>query len=295
MNAELIDGRAMSGRMYAELSTVVSKLKLQHSVTPGLAVVLVGDDPASDIYVQAKIRRTTEIGMISFEHRLPKEVSQQDLLALVDQLNRDASVHGILVQLPLPAHLDATQIINALCPSKDVDGFHVTNAGKLSTGQEALVPCTPKGCMMLLRDRFDHLTGKTALVIGHSNIVGRPMAQLLLNANCTVMVTHKHSTNIPELARFADIVVVAVGVPGLVKASWIKPGATVIDVGVNRVNNGSSIVGDVAFSEVAEVAGAISPVPGGVGPMTIACLLANTLAVYCHALNISQPNLSFKA
>jgi methylenetetrahydrofolate dehydrogenase (NADP+)/methenyltetrahydrofolate cyclohydrolase len=244
-------------------------------------VVLVGEDPASAVYVAAKHRQTVAAGMNSFAHRLPADTTEADLLALIDRLNKDPAVHGILVQLPLPAHLDSNAVIAAIDPDKDVDGFHISNAGRLATGQDALVPCTPLGCLMLLKDRIGDLSGLSAVVIGKSNIVGKPMAQLLLKEGCTVTVAHSRTRDMAALCRTADILVVAVGRPGLVRGDWIKPGAVVIDVGINRieVDGKSRIVGDVAFSEAAH-AGGITPVPGGVGPMTIACLLSNTLTAF---------------
>ncbi|WP_424930822.1 bifunctional methylenetetrahydrofolate dehydrogenase/methenyltetrahydrofolate cyclohydrolase FolD [Amaricoccus macauensis] len=288
MTAELIDGKAYAARVREKVRERVAALSAETGQSPGLAVVLVGQDPASEVYVRSKGKQALEAGMKSFEHRLPANTREAELLELIERLNEDPLVHGILVQLPLPAHLDPRQVINTISPVKDVDGFHTTNVGMVGTGQDAIVPCTPLGCMMMLRHYHDDFRGKTALVIGHSNVVGKPMGRLLLNADCTVMVAHKSSTNIPELARLADIVVVAAGVPGLVKADWIKPGATVIDVGINRIpapekgEGKHRLVGDVDFENVRKVAGAITPVPGGVGPMTIACLLANTLSAYCH-------------
>lgn len=288
MVAELIDGKAYAAAVRTKVRDRVAVLSIQAGVAPGLAVVLVGQDPASEVYVRSKGKQAVEAGMKSFEHRLPAETQEKELLDLIERLNTDPQVHGILVQLPLPSHLDARQVINNISPQKDVDGFHISNVGMVGTGQEAIVPCTPLGCMMMLRHYHDDFRGKTALVIGHSNVVGKPMARLLLNADCTVMVAHKSSTNIPELARLADILVVAAGVPGLVKADWIKPGATVIDVGINRIpapelgEGKHRLVGDVDFAGAREIAGAITPVPGGVGPMTIACLLANTLSAFCH-------------
>ncbi|MFT6533394.1 MAG: methylenetetrahydrofolate dehydrogenase (NADP+)/methenyltetrahydrofolate cyclohydrolase [Limimaricola cinnabarinus] len=288
MGAELIDGRAFAARLRASVRDRVAEAAPRAGQAPGLAVVLVGHDPASEVYVRSKGKQALEAGMKSFEYRLPETTRAAELLDLIARLNDDAQVHGILVQLPLPAHLDPRAVINAIAPHKDVDGFHISNVGMVGTGQEAIVPCTPLGCMMMLRERHSDLRGRTALVIGHSNVVGKPMARLLLNADCTVMIAHKSSTNIPELARLADILVVAAGVPGLVRADWIKPGATVIDVGINRIpapergEGRTRLVGDVDFDAVREVAGAITPVPGGVGPMTIACLLANTLSAYCH-------------
>lgn len=297
MTARIIDGKLLASELRGNVGDAVSQLKAEHGVTPGLAVVLVGNDAASEVYVRSKGKQTVEAGMNSFEHRLTVDTTEEELLALIDRLNHDPEVHGILVQLPLPDHLDSKLVINAIDPKKDVDGFHTTNVGMVGTGQDAIVPCTPRGCMMMLGQIYDDLRGKTALVIGHSNIVGKPMARLLLNADCTVMIAHKSSTNIPVLARLADIVVVAAGVPGLVQADWIKPGATVIDVGINRVpapekgEGKTRLVGDVAFDSVRNVAGAITPVPGGVGPMTIACLLANALTACCNAHDLPEPAL----
>ncbi|WP_417256427.1 bifunctional methylenetetrahydrofolate dehydrogenase/methenyltetrahydrofolate cyclohydrolase FolD [Celeribacter halophilus] len=297
MTAQIIDGKALAADLRSSVKDVVAQIKAEHGVIPGLAVVLVGNDPASEVYVRSKGKQTVEAGMNSFEYRLSEDTSEEELLNLITRLNSDPEVHGILVQLPLPAHLDSKLVINAIDPHKDVDGFHTTNVGMVGTGQDAIVPCTPRGCMMMLAQIYPDLRGKTALVIGHSNIVGKPMGRLLLNADCTVIVAHKSSTNIPELARMADIVVVAAGVPGLVKAEWIKPGATVIDVGINRIpapergEGKTRLVGDVCFDEVTEVAGAITPVPGGVGPMTIACLLANTLSACCHLHSFPEPTL----
>ncbi len=301
-SAEIIDGKAYAHGLRCKVRDKVEMMKAAQGLTPGLAVVLVGNDPASEVYVRSKGKQAIDAGMHSFEFRLPEDAPGEELLDLIGRLNRDPAVHGILVQLPLPRHLSSTLVINAIDPAKDVDGFHISNVGMVGTGQDAIVPCTPLGCMMMLRHYHPDLRGKTALVIGHSNVVGKPMARLLLNADCTVMVAHKSSTDIPQLARLADIVVVAAGVPGLVKADWIKPGATVIDVGINRVpapergvqDDGSvktKIVGDVDFANVRHVAGAITPVPGGVGPMTIACLLANTLSACCHLHGIADASL----
>ncbi|MDR5655556.1 bifunctional methylenetetrahydrofolate dehydrogenase/methenyltetrahydrofolate cyclohydrolase FolD, partial [Ruixingdingia sedimenti] len=260
-----------------------------HGVTPGLAVVLVGEDPASRVYVRNKGIQTVETGMASFEHLLPADTPQADLLALIARLNADPSVHGILVQLPLPGHIDADAVINAIDPGKDVDGFHVSNVGRLATGQKAMVPCTPLGCLMMLRDHLGDLAGLEAVVVGRSNIVGKPMAQLLLGESCTVTVAHSRTRDLAAVCRRADILVAAVGRPELVRGEWIKPGATVIDVGINRVEGRKGLVGDVHFAGAAAVAGAITPVPGGVGPMTIACLLANTLTA-CHRANgLAEP------
>ncbi|MBU2957696.1 bifunctional methylenetetrahydrofolate dehydrogenase/methenyltetrahydrofolate cyclohydrolase FolD [Paracoccus sp. 1_MG-2023] len=293
MTARLIDGKAHAASVRARVRDRVADIHARTGLTPGLAVVLVGHDPASEVYVRSKGKQAVEAGMRSFEHRMPTDTPAADLLDLIRRLNEDPLVHGILVQLPLPAHLDARAVINAISPAKDVDGFHISNVGMVGTGQDAIVPCTPLGCMMMLRHHHADFRGLTALVIGHSNIVGKPMARLLLNADCTVIVAHKSSINIPELARIADIVIVAAGVPGLVRAEWIKPGATVIDVGINRIERDGkpALVGDVDFDNVRHVAGAITPVPGGVGPMTIACLLANTLTAFCHQNDLQEEPL----
>ncbi|CAH1653075.1 bifunctional methylenetetrahydrofolate dehydrogenase/methenyltetrahydrofolate cyclohydrolase FolD [Chelatococcus asaccharovorans] len=280
--AAIIDGKQFAAGLLEQIRLKVSNLKAETGLAPGLAVVLVGDDPASAVYVTAKHRQTVAAGMNSFEYRLPGDTTQDDLMALIDRLNSDPDVHGILVQLPLPPHLDPSAVIQAINPDKDVDGFHLLNAGRLATGHAALVPCTPLGCMMLLKDtRGEDLSGLHAVMVGKSNIVGKPMAQLLLNANCTVTIAHSHTRNTAQLCRAADILIVAVGRPGLVRGDWIKPGATVIDVGINRIEEDgkSRIVGDVAIAEASH-AGAITPVPGGVGPMTIACLLSNTLMAF---------------
>jgi len=285
--SELIDGKAFAAELRGRIAQQVARIKTDHGITPGLAVVLVGEDPASSVYVRSKGRATVEVGMNSHEHRLPAGTSQDELLALIARLNADGAVNGILVQLPLPAHLDETAVINAIAPEKDVDGFTVLNAGRLATGQKAMVPCTPLGCLMLLRDRLGSLSGKDALVIGRSNIVGKPMAQLLLADSATVTVAHSRTRDLPALCRRADIVVAAVGRPGFVRGDWIKPGAVVIDVGINRTDAG--LVGDVDFEAVRKVAGAITPVPGGVGPMTIACLLANTLTATARVNGLAEP------
>ena len=286
MTAERIDGRAFAGRLRERVARAVPAFAAAAGRAPGLAVVLVGEDPASSVYVRSKGKATTEAGMASFEHRLPDGVSQQELLALVRELNRDEAVDGILVQLPLPAGIDDKAVIEAIDPSKDVDGFHPINAGRLAVGEEGLVPCTPLGCLMLLRDRLGELSGLEAVVVGRSNIVGKPMAQLLLAQNCTVTIAHSRTRNLPDVVRRADIVVAAVGRAGMVRGDWLKLGATVIDVGINRVEGGREgkgrLVGDVDFESASEVASAITPVPGGVGPMTIAVLLRNTL-VAAHA------------
>lgn len=277
--ARLIDGKQLSAQVLSEIGTEVQQLKAEHNITPALAVVLVGDDPASQVYVRNKVRRAQEAGIRSIEHRLGGDTDQTTLNAVVDQLNNDSEVHGILVQLPLPSQLDEAQIIAAINPAKDVDGFHPLSVGALASGQPSLVPCTPQGCMIMLQQIHEDLSGKHAVVIGRSNIVGKPMSALLLQANCTVTTVHSRTQNIEALCRQADIVVAAVGRPELVKADWIKPGATVIDVGINaiEVDGGRKLVGDVDFASVEPEAGAITPVPGGVGPMTIACLMKNTL------------------
>lgn len=285
--ARHIDGKAAAARLRARIAADVTALR-ERGITPGLAVVLVGEDAASQVYVRSKGRMTREVGMTSFEHRLSADTPQDDLLALIDRLNGDPLVNGILVQLPLPAHMDESAVINAIDPAKDVDGFHILNVGRLATGQKAMVPCTPLGCLMLLRDHLGDLAGKNALVIGRSNIVGKPMAQLLLRDSATVTIAHSRTANLAELCRQADIVVAAVGRARFVKGDWIRPGATVIDVGINRTDDG--LVGDVDFDAAALVAGAITPVPGGVGPMTIACLLANTLTATARANGLPDPD-----
>ncbi|EYD71132.1 bifunctional methylenetetrahydrofolate dehydrogenase/methenyltetrahydrofolate cyclohydrolase FolD [Limimaricola hongkongensis] len=292
MSATIIDGKAFSAKIRGRVAEEVAALKRDHGLVPGLAVVLVGADPASEVYVRSKGRKTVEAGMESFEHRLPAETTEADLLALVEKLNTDPAVHGILVQLPLPKHMNADAVINAIDPAKDVDGFHISNVGLLGTGQKAMVPCTPLGCLMMLRDHLGDMSGKEAVVIGRSNIVGKPMAHLLLGESCTVSIAHSRTKDIEEVVRRADIVIAAVGRPGMVKGAWIKPGATVIDVGINRIDAGDGktrLVGDVDFDEAREVAGAITPVPGGVGPMTIACLLANTVTAACRANGLPEP------
>ena len=288
--ARIIDGRAAAAALQTRVAEEVARLE-DRGITPGLAVVLVGEDPASAVYVRSKARRTREVGMASFEHRLSAETDTQELLGLVARLNADPSVHGILVQLPLPDHVAAELVIGAIDPAKDVDGFHVSNVGLLSTGGSGLVPCTPLGCLMLLRAHLGELSGREAVVIGRSNIVGKPMAALLLAESCTVTVAHSRTRDLPTVVRRSEIVVAAVGRPAMVKADWIAPGATVIDVGINRVEaegGGTRLVGDVDPA-AAEVAGAMTPVPGGVGPMTIACLLANTVVACCRASGLAAP------
>jgi methylenetetrahydrofolate dehydrogenase (NADP+)/methenyltetrahydrofolate cyclohydrolase len=291
MAAEIIDGRAFAAGLRARIAERVAELRAR-GVTPGLAAVLVGDDPASAVYVRSKGRATVEAGMRSEEHRLDAATPEAGLLALIERLNRHRGVHGILVQLPLPAHMDAGRVLDAVAPEKDVDGFHVANAGRLATGRKAMVPCTPLGCLMLLRARLGPLAGLEAVVVGRSNIVGRPMAQLLIGESCTVTVAHSRTRDLPAVCRRADILVTAVGRPGLVTGDFVKPGATVLDVGINRVSgpDGTArLVGDVDLASVAEVAGAVTPVPGGVGPMTIACLLANTLTAACRIEGLPEP------
>lgn len=294
--AAIIDGKAFAQRLRDFVAEQVTDIHSRLGVVPGLATVLVGEDPASEVYVRSKSKQTLESGMASFKHTLASTISEAELLDLIARLNADDKIHGILVQLPLPAHINAEKVINAIDPAKDVDGFHVSNVGMLGTGQKAMLPCTPLGCIMMLRDHFGSLRGKDALVIGRSTIVGRPMAQLLLADDCTVTIAHRYSEKLEEHCRRADILVVAVGKAGLIPGEWIKPGATVIDVGINRVerNGIKRLVGDVDFSSASLVAGAITPVPGGVGPMTIACLLLNTLTAFCRAHGLAEPeNVGF--
>ncbi len=278
-----IDGKAFAAGLRAEIKAEVAALKAAHGLTPGLAVVLVGEDPASQVYVRNKGQQTLEAGMASFEHRLPATTTEAELIALVNRLNADPAVDGILVQLPLPKGIDERAVLAAIDPAKDVDGFHVVNAGRLAIGLDALVPCTPLGCLMLLKHHLGSLSGLEAVVVGRSNIVGKPMAQLLLKEDCTVTIAHSRTRDIAAVCRRADILVAAVGRPQMVRGDWIKPGATVIDVGINRVpapelgEGRTRIVGDVAYAEAQGIAGLITPVPGGVGPMTIACLLRNTV------------------
>ena len=283
MTAKTIDGKAAAAELRKRVAKQVSELKANHNVQPGLAAILVGDDPASQVYIRNKERQTEEVGMASVGRRLPAETSEGALLSIIEELNHDPTVHGILVQLPLPKQIKSEAVISAISAEKDVDGFHPINVAALSNGKDGLVPCTPMGCTMLLKDQIGDLTGKEALIIGRSNIVGKPMAQLLLTENCTVTIAHSRTRDLDQKCRHADIVVAAVGIPKLVKGDWIKPGATLIDVGINRVskNDGTTsyrLVGDIDYEEAVQAAGAITPVPGGVGPMTIACLLQNTLA-----------------
>ena len=296
MTATVIDGKAFAAKVRGLVQAQVAKLKETNGITPGLAVVLVGEDPASQVYVRNKHASTIEVGMASFEHRLPAETSEADLLALIGRLNADPKVHGILVQLPLPAHLNSELIINTIDPAKDVDGFHISNVGLLGTGQKSMVPCTPLGCLMMLRDHYTQLdggrlAGLNAVVVGRSNIVGKPMAQLLLGDSCTVTIAHSRTRDLAEVCRRADILVAAVGRPEMITGDFVKPGATVIDVGINRIERDgkAKLVGDVHYASAAAVAGAITPVPGGVGPMTIACLLANTLTACCRANGLPEP------
>jgi methylenetetrahydrofolate dehydrogenase (NADP+) / methenyltetrahydrofolate cyclohydrolase len=295
MTATRIDGKAFAATVRGKVAKGVAALNTAHGITPGLAVVLVGEDPASQVYVRNKGLQTVEAGMASFEHKLDVETPEADLLALVAQLNADPAVHGILVQLPLPKHIDEAKVLSAIDPAKDVDGFHVLNVGLLGTGQKAMVPCTPLGCLMMLRDHLGDLSGLNAVVVGRSNIVGKPMAQLLLGDSCTVTIAHSRTRDLAEVCRRADILVAAVGRPEMIPGDWIKPGATVIDVGINRIpapekgEGKTRLVGDVAYDSAVQVAGAITPVPGGVGPMTIACLLANTLTACCRANGLPEP------
>jgi methylenetetrahydrofolate dehydrogenase (NADP+)/methenyltetrahydrofolate cyclohydrolase len=292
MSAQIIDGKAFAAKVRGQVAEHVTRIKEENGITPGLAVVLVGEDPASQVYVRSKGKQTVEAGMNSYEHKLDADTSQDDLLKLIADLNADKDVHGILVQLPLPKHLNEDLVINSIAPEKDVDGFHISNVGLLGTGQKSMVPCTPLGCLMMLRDYHGSLSGMNAVVIGRSNIVGKPMAQLLLGDSCTVTIAHSRTKDLPAVVRGADIVVAAVGRSEMVPGDWIKPGATVIDVGINRIDKpegGTRLVGDVDYASCAKVAGAITPVPGGVGPMTIACLLANTVTACCRIHGLVEP------
>ncbi|MGB7182687.1 MAG: bifunctional methylenetetrahydrofolate dehydrogenase/methenyltetrahydrofolate cyclohydrolase FolD [Burkholderiaceae bacterium] len=295
MTAHRIDGKAFSAKVLERVAKHVATLKNEHQITPGLAVVLLGDDPASQVYVRNKGKQTVECGMNSYEHKLNADTTEADLLKLIDTLNNDPAVHGILVQLPLPTHLNEFLVINAIDPAKDVDGFHISNVGLLNTGQQSLVPCTPLGCLMMLLEQHGSLTGLHAVVVGRSNIVGKPIANLLLRENCTVTIAHSKTRGIESICRRADILIAAVGRPEMITAEWVKEGATVIDVGINRIDapekgdGKTRLVGDVQYASVATKAGAITPVPGGVGPMTIACLLANTVAACCRSNNLPAP------
>ena len=298
MTARIIDGQAIAADLRGKVADAVHRLTRDRQIVPGLAVVLVGSNPASQSYVGSKVKMTAGSGMRSFDHRLPETTSEAELLALVGRLNRDPTVHGILVQLPLPAQIDARNVLGAIDPAKDVDGFHPVNAGRLSTGLPALAPCTPLGCVHLAKTVHPSLEGLEAVVIGRSNIVGKPLAQLLLAENATVTIAHSRTRELSAVCKRADVLFAAVGRPEMVRRNWVKPGATVIDVGINRVTDESGksrIVGDVAFAEVSKVAGAITPVPGGVGPMTIACLLVNTLRAACALAGLPEPLLARQA
>lgn len=293
--ASIIDGKIISAELRARVTTEVTRLKSEHGLTPGLAVVLVGNDPASEVYVRNKGLATKEAGMNSYEYRLPADTSEADLLAKVAELNADPDVHGFLVQFPVPDHISQQNVIDAIDPSKDADGLHPLNAGRLASGLPAMVPATPEGCLIMAKKACGDLTGKHAVIIGRSNLVGKPVAQLLLRENCTVTIAHSRSRDLPALAREADILVAAVGRPNMIKRDWVKKGAVVIDVGINRVpapekgEGKTRLVGDVDFDDVSKVAGAITPVPGGVGLMTVACLLRNTVIAACRSKNIELP------
>ena len=290
--SNIIDGKAFAERLREDIGSRVAKLKEQHNLTPGLAVVLVGEDPASEVYVRNKAKQTVEVGMESVEHKLPADTPEADLLALIETLNEDKTIHGILVQLPLPKHINESKVLDTIHYEKDVDGFHLTNVGLLSTGGDGVVPCTPLGSIMMLKDRLGSLSGKNAVVVGRSNIVGKPMASLLLAESCTVTIAHSRTENLADVCRGADILVAAVGRPEMIPGDWIKPGAAVIDVGINRIERDGKkkLVGDVDFASASSVAGAITPVPGGVGPMTIACLLHNTVQQACRQHGIAMPD-----
>lgn len=296
MTAQIIDGKAFAQQLRRRIADHVERLKTEHGLTPGLAVVIVGEDPASQVYVNSKSKQTKEVGMNSFKYELPKDTGEAELLNLIDELNERDDVNGILVQLPVPDHIDADKIIKRISPAKDVDCFTPENVGRLAIGLPGPVSCTPLGSLMLLRDQLGKLEGMNAVIIGRSNLVGKPMSQLLLRDNCTVTVAHSRTKDLPGLCRTADIIVAAVGRPEMIKGDWIKPGATVIDVGINRVDapekgeGKTKLVGDVEYAEAAKVAGAITPVPGGVGPMTIACLLANTITTTCLANDLTPPS-----
>jgi methylenetetrahydrofolate dehydrogenase (NADP+) / methenyltetrahydrofolate cyclohydrolase len=294
MTARIIDGKVIAAELRGRVAEEVARVQHEHGLIPGLAVVLVGSDPASEVYVRSKHKQTQEAGMASFDYKLPANVAQDDVLALIARLNRDSRVHGILVQLPLPKSLDTETIINAVDPAKDVDGLHPNNAGRLAGGFAALSPCTPLGCIILTKSVHASLEGMNAIVIGRSNLVGRPLVQLLLNENATVTIAHSRSRDLPRLCAGADLVYAAVGKPEMVRGDWIKPGATVIDVGINRLTDAGGktrLVGDVAFAEALKTAGAITPVPGGVGQMTVACLLVNTLRAACAIHGLPKPGV----
>ncbi len=291
--AKVIDGKKFAEGLRERIAAAITTLKSEHDLVPGLAVVLVGEDPASQVYVRNKAKQTVAVGMKSVEHKLDATTSEADLLAVVDQLNNDPSIHGILVQLPLPDHIDSNKVINSINPDKDVDGFHVINTGRLATGQDSLVPCTPVGSVMLAKDALGSLSGLEAVVIGRSNIVGKPVAQLLLQENCTVTIAHSRTKDLPGVVSRADLVIAAVGRAEMVKGDWLKPGACVIDVGINRIERDGKnrIVGDCDYDDCAKVAGFITPVPGGVGPMTIACLLHNTVHAACAIKGVPVPQM----
>jgi len=295
MTAKIIDGKVFASDVRAKVAEHVERLENTHGITPGLAVVLVGEDPASEVYVAAKHKQTVEVGMASFEHKMPADVSEEDLFALIDDLNLDPSVHGILCQFPVPDHLNERRVVARIDPAKDVDGLSVVNAGLLASGEKGLVSCTPLGCLMLLRDQIGNMSGMNAVVIGRSNLFGKPMAQLLLGENCTVTIAHSRTKDLADVCKKADILVAAVGRAEMVQGGWVKPGATVIDVGITRIPHPekpgkSKLLGDVDFAGASENAGAITPVPGGVGPMTIACLLANTVTACCRSHGLEEPN-----
>ena len=294
MTAKIISGKEFSESVRNKVAHHVAHLKADHGIVPGLAVVLVGEDPASKVYVRNKGEQTLAVGMKSVEHKLDVNTPEEKLLKLIESLNEDPTIHGILCQLPLPAHINEDLVINSISPDKDVDGFHISNVGRLGTGQKSMVPCTPLGCLMMLRDHHGSLSGLNAVVVGRSNIVGKPMANLLLQDSCTVTIAHSRTKDIENICRRADIIVAAVGRPEMINADWISEGATVIDVGINRIphpekEGKTKLVGDVDYKSAAQVAGAITPVPGGVGPMTIACLLANTVTACCRANNLTEP------
>jgi len=295
---QIIDGKKFSQALRDKVKNCVEIIKEKKGVTPGLAVILVGEDPASQVYVRNKGKQTLEAGMNSYEYKLDASTSSDVLLDLIKKLNKDANVHGILCQLPLPNHLNEKEVINSIDPEKDVDGFHISNVGLLNTGQKSMIPCTPLGCLLLLKDRIGNLSGKSAVIVGRSNIVGKPMANLLLQENCTVTIAHSRTKNIESTCAQADIIVAAVGRPEMIKKEWVKPGATVIDVGINRVTKKidgvkkTVLVGDVCFSDMTSVAAGVTPVPGGVGPMTIACLLANTVTACYRSQGLSDPEFT---
>ncbi len=289
-----INGKAFAEKLRGRIADAVQQLGNEHDIKPGLAVVLVGENPASQVYVRNKSKQTIEVGMDSIEHKLSVDTSEEELLALIEQLNDDPAVNGILVQLPLPKQIDEVKVINTINVDKDVDGFHILNVGRLSIGEDSLVPCTPAGCVMLLKDQLGDLSGKSVVIIGRSNIVGKPLSMLLLRENCTVTIAHSRTRDLPAVCREADILVAAVGVPEMVNGDWIKPGATVIDVGINRIavdNDKNRLTGDVDYQSAIQVAGAVTMVPGGVGPMTIACLLRNTVIAACRQNSVEVPSV----